>query len=201
MFFPMKPLVLKAFVFACLFAGAGESHAVDLQTLVDRSPFAPPGQGGEVAAAEPQGTWEFRGMATDADGTAYSLFDSSTNKGRWVRAEDAESPVQIKGFDSASNMLDIEQDGRPLRLALKRAVIQAGQAVGEMAPPAQASDQRGSIGRRGAQSQAAKPDPAAQQKRLEAVAEAVRRTRELRQAAAKARQNGQPVVVPARPGS
>jgi hypothetical protein len=203
MFFPVKLLALKAFGIVCIFAGAGGAYAVDLQTLVDRSPFSPGGQEAEATVAEPQGAWEFRGMSTDAEGTAYSLFDPSSNKGRWVRAEDADSPVQIKGFDPANNTLEIEQDGRPLRLTLKRAVIQAGQAVAEMAPPAvQAPGRRAFSGQRpGTRPQAAKLDPAAQEKRLQAVAEAVRRTREQRQAAAKSRQNGQPEVVPPRNGS
>ncbi len=201
----MTPFALKTLGFACLLVGAVAApvRAVDLQTLVDRSPFAPGEQGEESAVAEPQGTWEFRGMATDAEGTAYSLFDSSTNKGRWVRAEDSEGPVQIKGFDPANNILEIEQEGRPLRLALKRAIIQSGQSVAEMTPPA--PDRRAlSIRRTGNrnQSQTAKLDPAAQQKRLQAVAETVRRTREQRQAAiAKARQNGQPAGAPVPSGS
>lgn len=203
MFSPVKLLALKALAIVCIFAGAGGVHAVDLQTLVDRSPFSPGGQDAEAAVAEPQGTWEFRGMSTDADGTAYSLFDPTTNKGGWVRAEDSDGPVQIKGFDPANNTLEIEQDGHPLRLTLKRAVIQAGQAVAEMAPPAtQGPGRRGLSGQRpGTRPQTVKLDPAAQEKRLQAVAEAIRRAREQRQAAAKSRQNGQSGVVPTRTGS
>ena len=129
----MKPFAPKALGFFCLLASTGALHAVDLQNLVDRSPFAPASQSADgTGVAEPQGTWEFRGMATDAEGTAYSIFDTTTNKGRWVRAEDSNSPVQIKGFDPANNTLEIEQDGRALRLALKRAVIQSGQSVSAM---------------------------------------------------------------------
>jgi hypothetical protein len=205
MFSLVKPFVLKALGLVCVFVGAGGARAVDLQTLVDRSPFSSGGQGAEGAiVAEPQGTWEFRGMATDSDGTAYNLFDATTNKGRWVRPEDPDSPVQIKGFDPANSLLEIEQDGRPLRLSLKRAVIQTGQSVAEMAPPAvRAPDGRASPGRRtAARSLAAKTDPAAEEKRLQAVADAVRRSRERRQAAmGQARQNGQPAGTPARPGS
>jgi len=208
----MKLSVHKALMLAGLLAGVGEAHAVDLQSLVDRSPFSPAssGPGGE-GAAEPQGTWEFRGVATDAEGTAYSLFDPSTNKGRWLRAEDVDGPVQIKGFDPANNILEIEQDGRAVRLALKRAVIQAGQPVAAMVPPAPVANpgNRAVPGRRNnvfsqgrsqgqAQAQAAKPDAAVQQQRLQAIAEAARKRREERQAlAAKAGQAAPVLVAPA----
>ncbi len=170
-------------------------------------------------------------MATDAEGTAYSIFDTTTNKGRWVRAEDSNSPVQIKGFDPANNTLEIEQDGRALRLALKRAVIQSGQSVSAMtaagvqaAAQASAPERLAGSGRRGggpggpggqgrqgrqgqAQGQAQTPklDPAVQKERLQSLAETVRRNREQRQAAiAKARQNAQgqvPAASTNAPGS
>ncbi len=195
-------------------AGAGWAHAVDLQTLVDRSPFSPasPGPDAEGAAA-PQGEWEFRGLATDADGTAYSLFDPGANKGRWVRAEDADGPVRIKGFDAANNTLEIVgRDGRAVRLALKRSVIQAGQPVTAMIPaPAPSNpgsrafpvrrtlvEAPGQIAGQ-TQAQAAKPDAAAQQQRLKAVMEAARARREQRLAASsKARPNeqGGPAAAP-----
>ena len=217
----MKPFAPKALGFFCLLASTGALHAVDLQNLVDRSPFSPASQSADgTGVAEPQGTWEFRGMATDAEGTAYSIFDTTTNKGRWVRAEDSNSPVQIKGFDPANNTLEIEQDGRALRLALKRAVIQSGQSVSAMtAAGVQAAAQAsaperlagagrraggpggaGGLGRQGRQGQAQaqgqaqtpKLDPSVQKERLQSLAETVRRNREQRQAAiAKARQNAQ----------
>lgn len=197
--FPMKPLVLKAFGLACLgLAGAGALPAVDLQTLVDRSPFAPPGQIGENAGpAEPQGTLEFRGMVTDDGGTSYSIFDTSTNKGRWVRAEDANGPVQVKGFDSVNNTLEIEQNGRPVKLPLKRATIQAGQPVTAMIPatPVHLSNPATP----GAPADARKPDAGADARRLEAVAAEVRRRRALRNATKT--QQGQPAPNGAAPAA
>lgn len=178
----MKPLAFKTAGLVCLLcASAGLVRAVDLQTLVDRSPFAPPGQGPDTAgAAEPQGTLEFRGMVTDEAGTAYSIFDTSTNKGRWVRSDDTNSPVQVKGFDAANNTLEVEQNGRSVKLSLKRATIQAGQAVNAMIPSAPPPQIPGNPANQG---EARKSDGTADARRLEAVAAEVRRRRALRNAA------------------
>jgi hypothetical protein len=177
----MKPLALKVFGLACLVSAvAGAARAVDLQTLVDRSPFSPPGQGNDASSAtEAPPTLEFRGMVTDADGTAYSIYDTSTNKGRWVRADDANSPVQVKSFDPVNNTLEVEQNGRPLKLALKRATIQAGQPVAAAIPNAPTP----AGGNPAAPGAVRRPDSAADARRLEAVAAEVRRRRALRNAA------------------
>lgn len=195
----MKPLFapVYALVSALLAFGAMPLRAVDLQTLVDRSPFSPPAQAADgTGTAEPQGTLEFRGMVTDTAGTSYSIFDTTTNKGRWVRADDANSPVQVKGFDAANNTLEVEQNGKPVKLPLKRAVIQAGQAVSAMAPAMPAPNPGAAVQNR--------PDGAGDARRLEAVAAEVRRRRALRNSAAGTRQ-GQPAPAatpaPAAPGA
>ena len=177
----MKPLALQLFGAACAFAvGAGVARgAVDLQNLVDRSPFAPPGHGAEVAPPPEQATLEFRGMVTDESGTAYSVFDTSTNKGRWVRADDPNSPIRVRGFDAENATLEVEQNGRLQKLTLKRATIQAGQPITAMVPnvapvPGAPRPNGGGEVRR---------DAGADARRLEAVAAEVRRRRALRNAA------------------
>ena len=203
----MKPLSLSAFGFACVLAGVATARAVDLQTLVERSPFSPPASGVDVSGAtEPQGTLEFRGMVTDAAGTAYSLFDTATNKGRWVRADDADAALRIKDFDAANNTLEIEQNGRPVRLSLKRSTIQAGQslavmnaaptAAGAVSAPGGPRVER--LGRPRANAVQAPADPA----RLKALAEALRERRKLRAGnAPQGRPPAQTPAVPAPPGS
>ena len=200
----MKPLFTKVSGLVCVVLALGSvtSRAVDLQTLVDRSPFAPTPQAGDASgSSEPQGTLEFRGMVTDAAGTSYSIFDTTTNKGRWVRAEDSNSPVQVKNFDAASNTLEIEQNGKPVKLPLKRAVIQAGQPITAMVAPAPSPNgpPQGvpAPGQGGPQ---AKPDAAADARRLEAVAAEVRRRRALRNTANGTRQ-GQPAAPAAAPAA
>lgn len=185
--FSMKPLVSKVFGLLSVLVVSNAAVAVDLQTLIDRSPFAPPGQSAETAAPVAQGTLEFRGVVTDKEGTAYNIFDASTNKGSWVRADDENSPIKVRGYDAANGQLEVEQNGRPVTLTLKRATIQAGQPVAAMGnvpapnnpnPAGPAQVQRNGNG-------------SADARRLEAVAAEVRRRRALRNASRTAPQ-GQP---------
>lgn len=186
----MNPLARNALALVCTLAVVERaSGAVELQNLVDRSPFAPPGQSGAAAAPAEQPTLEFRGMVTDQAGTSYSIFDTAANKGRWVRADDNNGPVRVRAFDAASSTLEVEQNGRPVKLALKRATIQAGQPVAAMIPSA---PQPGAIPAPGAEIK--RPEGAADARRLEAVAAEVRRRRALRNAAGTAQ--GQPPAAP-----
>jgi hypothetical protein len=173
----MNPFTLKTIGFAfVLAAAAGGAHgAVDLQNLVDRSPFAPPGSRNDAAPPPEQATLEFRGMVTDEGGTAYSVFDTSTNRGRWVRADDENSPFRVRGFDNESSTLEIEQNGRVQKLTLKRATIQAGQPIGNMVPATPGPAANGGNGQ-------VRRDAGADAQRLEAVAAEVRRRRALRNA-------------------
>ena len=135
-------------------------------------------------------------MVTDTAGTSYSIFDTTTNKGRWIRADDTNSPVQVKGFDAANNTLEVEQNGRPVKLPLKRAVIQAGQPVSAMIPPTPAIPSPGGPPNPGAVGQN-KPDAANDARRLEAVAAEVRRRRALRNASGNRQGQPAPATAPA----
>jgi hypothetical protein len=191
----MKSVAFKVLGLACaLGAGAGNLSAANLQTLLDRSPFAP--SGAAAAAAGPQaeqGTLEFRGMVTDGGGTSYSVFDTTANKGRWVREGDDSGPFKVKSYDSVTSTLEIEQDGRATKLSLKRVTIQAGAPVSAMmAAPAPAN---GVVAPGGGDQKRAEP-VAADARRLEAVAAEVRRRRALRNSGKP--QQGQPTTpVPA----
>ncbi len=189
---------LTAFAFACtaaLSAGLPFAHAANFQSLIERSPFAPPGQInlGSDAPAE-QGVLEFRGVVTDSDGVHYSVFDTTANKGHWLTANTTDKPFKVRSYDAATNTLEIEQGGKPVKLALKRAVIQAGQAVSAMIPsPAPTPANLGQGGNRPNNNAAAANNPEATARRLEAVAAEVRRRRALRNAATP----GQPAADPA----
>lgn len=183
--FSIPPFVRKAIGLMSGLVVATAAGAVDLQTLLDRSPFAPPGQAAVGATAAEQGTLEFRGVVTDDGGTAYSIFDASTNKGRWVRAGDESSPIKVRGYDAANGLLEVEQNGRPVQLSLKRATIQAGQPVAVMAKVATPGGS--SLGSSRVRRQAP-----ADARQLEAVAERVRRLRASRVAAKSASQGQAP---------
>lgn len=145
--------------------------AIDLQTLVNRSPFAPPQASVDTVSVAEPGTLEFRGMVVDEAGTAYSVFDATANRGYWLR-DGADGPFRVKNYNAQDSLLEIEQNGRPVKLQLKRATIQAGTAVVAAPRP---TGQPGTP--------AVNPNAPADARRLEAVAAEVRRRRALRNAA------------------
>ncbi len=180
--FSVKPLPLSVCSLGIGLVCAGSLFgAVDFQPLVDRSPFSAAAGVAKAGATEEQaGPLEFRGLVVDEQGTAYSVFDATANKGSWLRADDPSGPVQVKSYDAANSVLEVVQNGKPLKLALKRSTIQAGPSLASMIPPAApaggATPQPGRPGE-------VKRDPAADAKRLESVAAEVRRRRALRNAA------------------
>lgn len=183
------PAALPLAALAVLAAAVPFTHAANFQSLIERSPFAPPGQitlGGDAPAE--QGVLEFRSVVNDADGVHYSVFDTTANKGYWLTATTTDKPIKVRSYDAASNTLEVEQNGKPVKLALKRAVIQAGQSVAAMIPAAQPTPTPGNPGgnrpnRGNNGEQAAPANPEATARRLEAVAAEVRRRRALRNAA------------------
>lgn len=148
---------------------------MDLNTLVERSPFAPPGAKSVEAESAAPSQLEFRGIAADDNGTLFSVYDLAANRGYWVR-EGGDGVIAVKTFDPAENRLVVEQGGRTLTLSLKRALIQAGATGTVAATPSPGNAPSGSNNRTAA-------NPAADAQRLEAVAAEVRRRRALRNAA------------------
>lgn len=153
------------------------AQGMDLNTLVERSPFAPPGVKTSEQVNEAPTQLEFRGIATDESGTMFSVYDMTANRGYWVREGEA-GAVSVKSFDPAESQILVEQGGRTVPLKLKRATIQAGAAV---APAAGGAPNFPSPNANAANRAAV--NPAADAKRLEAVAAEVRRRRALRNAA------------------
>lgn len=168
--------------------------AADFGTLVERSPFAPaagPKANPGEAAAE-QGTLEFRGMAVDETGTSYSVFDTTQSRGFWIR-EGGEGPLRVVSYNAQDSLLEVEQNGRPVKLQLKRATVQNGAAaVPHPVAAVQAGGQPPAVGQ-------SNPDG----RRLEQVAAEVRRRRALRNAATKPGQPGAPAqpAAPAAPAA
>src|SRR5690606_17144134 len=156
--------------------------ATDLQNLIDRSPFAPPQSALTNAAPPPEAaTLEFRGVVNDELGTSYSVFDATANRGYWVREDDPKSQFTVKSYNAQDNVLEIEQNGRPIKLSLKRASMQNAAAVVTTAP--RPGMPQPNVPRPGG-TPGVNPGSTADTKRLEAVAAEVRRRRELRNAAA-----------------
>ena len=162
--------------------GALGARGMDLNSLVERSPFAPPRGQVVEQTNEVQPQLEFRGIATDEGGTIFSVYDIAASRGYWLR-EGEVGALAVKSYSLADRQIVVEQGGRMLSLQLKRASILAG-AVMAIPMPANNSGQ------------ANRPatNPAADGTRLEAVAAEVRRRRALRSAVQSA--TPVPAVVP-----
>jgi hypothetical protein len=156
------------------------AHSMDLQTLVDRSPFAPPGGVPVVneTSAQPSNL-EFRGLVIDASGTSFSVFDIGANRGYWLRtsSNDPKHPIVIQNYNAAENQLAVIHNGNAVKLQLKAATTQNGPPIaintaGQVPKPPGGQNEL----RRG-------PESGSDPRRLEAVAAEVRRRRALRNAA------------------
>ncbi len=185
--FPI-PVNFRPLYFVFTFGlGAVGASGMDLNNLVERSPFASPGVTNVEPVNEAPAQLEFRGIATDDSGTIFSVYDLTASRGYWVR-EGESGAVTVKSYDSVSNQLVVEQGGRMVPLQLKRASIQAGAAMPVAAVPMPGNASGGSNNR-------PTVNPAADTQRLEAVAAEVRRRRALRNAA----QTGAQPAAPATP--
>jgi hypothetical protein len=156
-------------------AALSGARGMDLSTLTERSPFAPPGAGKAAQEEAAPAQLEFRGIATDESGTIFSVFDLSQNRGYWVRQGEA-GAVTVKNFNPDEGQIEVEQGGRALVLKLKRSVT-ATAAVAPVAAPSVGTN--ANPGAQPQRSASAQSDAS----RLEAVAAEVRRRRALRNAA------------------
>jgi hypothetical protein len=167
--------------------------AMDLTTLVERSPFAPPGTvGGEQTQAEVPSTLEFRGVVRDGGGLSFSVFDATANRGYWLREGQDGQAIEVRQYLAQENRLEVVHQGRPLTLELKRAAIQTGAPIPVAGVEGSMPPQGGPGFRGGVDNQNVDAN------RLEAVAAEVRRRRALRNAA-RAVESGKTANLPTGP--
>ncbi len=152
--------------------------AADLQSLVDNSPFgkAPVVQNNAPPTEVPP--LEFRGVYTEAGVRHFSVFDPSSQRSYWLAEGAEEKGIAIQNFDTSSDKLTVQHQGRTYQLSLKTASITGSPVAAAPQMPVN----NGSPQVRSAE---------ADQRRLEAVAAEVRRRRALRQAAAQQSQQQQ----------
>jgi hypothetical protein len=158
---------LRGAIFAVVVAfGRGEDAGT-------RSPFLPPNapaSAAQAAAASPNGL-EFHGVMVSPSGTEYNIYDPTKKSSYWVPANGTAGGLTVKGGDAANNTVTVEMGGQVQTLVMKDTKVQAGMA-GPMPGIAPVS---GVV---------LHPTPEDEQRRLQAVAEEVRRRRLLREQAA-----------------
>lgn len=106
----------------CALAFSAAAASVDLTTLATRSPFMPAAEAGVIGVApEPVGTLEFRGVVVEPEGTFFSVFDATANRGYWLREGMSDGALRVTRYHSESGAIEIEQNGRAVTLELKQA--------------------------------------------------------------------------------
>ena len=170
--------VLAGFFFAIPFAHAS------VDELINNSPFAGPGIQAAAAQATP-GSIELRGIIRTGETWEFSIYDPSRKYSAWVKLGQIGDDFVVKNYDPDHDSATVEYQGRTLKLSLPEAKIAPmnGAMQQPMPPPNLAMGQP----------QPGQPQPGAptinqssadEQKRLEAIAEEIRRRRAMRQQAA-----------------
>ncbi len=108
--------------------------AVDLQNLLSASPFsagaaAGNGEGGTSAL-------EFRGVFADQGEYFFSLYETSTQRALWVGLNEAGNAFTVHAYDTTTETVTAEYQGRALTLMLLRAKITALASAPAHAAPA-----------------------------------------------------------------
>ena len=173
----------RLFLFAA--AGLGLLPATrGVAQLVDTSPFLAPGATASAGNAADNAPLELRGIMSTPQGTRYCIYDPGKKSGTWAALNERGNSFLIRAADPARQAITVQSEGRTLRLVLRESkaaalgVAAPGQA-GPAGPPAGAAQS---------------PSPADEARRLQAVAEAVRARRLMREQAA---QGGEAAPPPA----
>jgi hypothetical protein len=186
---PTRSILVKTAAFA-VFAWAGSLRA----DLAPASPFLPAGAAAAAAAkGGPSGPIELRGVMASADGATFCIYDTAKKKNFWVGLNEAGHDFVVKSADPDGDSITVDYQGRSMHLEFHTSKVESsGPATAVTAGP------RGGLpGNPLSTSVVVNPTPADEQRRLEAVAQEVRRRRMEREKALEP-QNGQaPGGVPA----
>jgi hypothetical protein len=161
-----------------------------------RSPFLPPdAQAAPVAADD--APLQFIGFFGEGENMRYCVYDPARRRSVWLRAGDADGPIQLQSFDAENRTVNVVHQGQSLTLKLQSAKVAqgGGGGGGTVGPLPVAGAQAG--GNPLVNTVVTNPTPADEARRLEAVAAEVRRRRAMRQAAAQ--NQGQPTPVEVAP--
>jgi hypothetical protein len=163
-----RQLLPRCAVLLCLGLAAVRAQA----QLADASPFLAAGVTGASGGGSADSTdLELRGIMTTPEGARFDIFDPVKKSGTWSAVNERGHDFMIKSADLARSRVLVQAAGRMIPLSLKTA------KVGVITP-----EGRGPGNGQGGQGAAVAPaDEAA---RLAAVAEEVRRRRQLRDQAA-----------------
>ena len=178
----MKPTPARLFL-ATLSVGLTTGAMAKIST---ESPFVPK-NGQAMAAPTENSPIELRGVMQTSEGMMFGIYEPASQKGTWVKANETGNGYVVKTFDAARSSISVEYQGRVQTLTLKEARFDGTVTAVPMTGGAQV---RPAVLPGGAPAVAS--NPAEEAKRLENVANEVRRRRAARQAATGAPAQGVP---------
>jgi len=151
--------------------------------LAPASPFLPPNTAAAGAAAGPVSPIELRGLMPTPNGLAFCIFDTAKKKSVWIGMNETGHDFVVKSANPESDSISVDYQGKSMKLTLKTAKVDsAGAANAAPPPPVPGLPSRVALN----------PNPGDEQKRLDAVAQEVRRRRQEREKAAQEAQNNSP---------
>jgi hypothetical protein len=157
-----------------LFFAAGSVFAADPS---NQNPFAP-ASGPVVTAPTESSPLELRGIVSSNNGqTVFGVFDPVKRQSSWVRLDETGQDFVVRSHDPARGTVRIEYQGRVIELQLKEAKIETAAAPPPMPVAMQQPPRPGNMP---APQVATSANSAEEAKRLEGVAQEVRRRRMMR---------------------
>lgn len=138
----------------------------------DESPFIPVNSPTTAMRAADGTTFELRGIMSTTGGTMYCIYDPVKKSSTWVGLNEKGGSFVVRGTDGAHDTVTLDAGGQMMTLGLRQAKVASLPGGASALPPG------------GAMSNVVlKPTPEDEQRRLQAIAEEVRRRRELRERA------------------
>jgi hypothetical protein len=149
--------------------------------LAPVSPFLSANSAAAGAAAGPSGPIELRGIMSTPNGASFCIYDTVKKKNTWVGLNEAGYDFIIRASDPATDSVKVDYQGRSMKLTLRAAKVASAGPAGT-GPPNVTSQVLSSV--------TTNPTPGDEQKRLDAVAQEVRRRKMERERAQEAQAPG-----------
>ena len=148
---------------AALAAAGSVSLRADLAGV---SPFLPPNAAAAAGQSGPSGPVELRGIMGTGHGFAYCIFDTAKKTSAWVGLNEKGNEFVVRSADPAHESVTVDYQGQTLKLVLHTAKVTSAGPAPYVQPPTAVTS-----------SVVVNPSMADEQRRLDAVAEEVRRRR------------------------
>jgi hypothetical protein len=153
------------------------ARAVDLTAS---SPFLPPNGSVDAGATSINSPLELHGILSTPEGYKFNLCDQSGHINVWIGLNGAGQPFVVRSQDVAHNRVTVEYQGRELTLSLAQAKITPMYMQPTMPMPMPMPQQPQMMGQLPMQQGMVNGGPEDGRRRLERIAEEIRRRRAMR---------------------